>query len=109
MIFIEQSIKRGLEFARHANHDAQLEADAHAACDTFLEAQMGLGAFRSKVKSAAYFIDFGPGLNTIATVFAQKLLGRIGLATQKPNKFNVLSFSQDTRAFDTANAAASAG
>lgn len=106
VIFIEQSVKLGLEFARHANHDDQLEADAYAAVDTFLEVQMGRGAFRSRIKSSAYWIDFGKGLNTTAVVFAQKLLGRIGLATQKPNKFNVLSFSQDTRAFDTANAAA---
>jgi len=106
VIFIEQSIKRSLEFARHSNNDDDLRADCDTACDKFLDEQMKLKAFRSQVKEKAYFIDFGRGLNTDAVVFANKLLGRIGLATQKPVKWAILTFSQDTRAFDTAAALA---
>jgi phage tail sheath protein FI len=58
------------------------------------------GAFRSKDPATAFFVDFGTGLNTPAVIFANKLIGRVGLATQKPVDFVILRFSQDTRAFD---------
>lgn len=102
VIFIEQSIKAGLEFARHKNNDETLRARVKRAVDNFLTAQMNVGAFRSKDPAKAFFSDFGDGLNIPAVVFAGKLIGRIGLATQKPVDWVILRFSQDTRAFDNA-------
>jgi phage tail sheath protein FI len=96
VIFIEQSVKRGLEPARHPNNDETLQAEAARECEAFLLDQMKHGAFRSKDPKKAFFVDFGPGLNTPSVVFANKLLGRIGLATQKPAEFILVSFSQFT-------------
>ncbi len=107
VIFIEQSIKRGIEFARHDNNDPELRRSLDRTCDNFLNEQMQLGAFRSKDPATAYSVDFdieGVSLNTPAVVFANMVRGRIGLATQKPAEFIFIAFSQDTRAFDQANA-----
>ena len=104
VIFIERSLKQGLQFARHKNNDETLRAQAKRTVDAFLETQMKAGAFRSTNPATAFFSDFGDGLNTGAVVFANKLVGRVGLATQKPIDWVILNFSQDTRAFDTAAA-----
>ena len=98
VIFIEQSIKRGIQFARHKNNDEALRSRVDRTCTDFLTIQMKNGAFRSKDPSKAFFVDFGEGLNTEAQQFAGKLIGRIGLATQKPAKFIIVSFSQNTLA-----------
>jgi hypothetical protein len=102
VIFIEQSIKDGLQYARHSNNDELLRASVARTVEGFLTVQMKHRAFRSQDPAKAFLVDFGEGLNTPAVVFANKLVGRIGLATQKPAEFIVLRFSQDTRAFDTA-------
>lgn len=102
-IFIEQSVKKALLYARHQNNDEALRASVARTVDGFLLAQMNNGAFRSRDPKTAYFVDFGEGLNTPAVQFAGQLIGRIGIATQKPAEFIVLRFSQDTRAFDIAN------
>lgn len=101
VIFIEQSLKDALQVARHRNNDATLRNEAARTTEVFLETQMRAGAFRTKDPATAFFVDFGEGLNTPAVIFANKLVGRIGLATQKPAEFVVLRFSQDTRAFAT--------
>ena len=101
VISIEQSIKAGIQFCRHKNNDETLRAQVKRTVDGYLTIQMKLGAFRSKDPTTAFFSDFGDGLNTPAQVFAGKLIGRVGLATQKPVDFAILRFSQDTRAFDT--------
>jgi hypothetical protein len=66
----------------------------------FLLAQMNNGAFRSRDPVKAFFVDVSDLLNTPAVIFAGKLLARIGLATNKPAEFIVLSISQDTRALE---------
>lgn len=101
-IFIEQSIKDGLQIARHRNNDETLRAEASRVVETFLTTQMNNGAFRTKDPATAFFVDFGRGLNSDAVVFAHQLLGRIGLATNKSIDWVVLGFSQDTRAVDNA-------
>jgi hypothetical protein len=65
-----------------------------------------LNAFASTVPDEAFFVDVSEALNPPTERFAGKLNVRVGLATQKPAKFLVLSFSQDTRAFDEELAAA---
>lgn len=108
VIFIQQSIKRGIQFARHKNNDEALRAEVERTVESFLGVQMALKAFRSKDPKTAFFVDFdvpGVSLNTPAVVFANKLVGRVGLATQKPADFVIVSYSQDTRAFNEAAAA----
>ena len=104
VIFIEQSIKEGLEWARHKNNDEKLRERVDRTVTDFLISQMNLGAFRSRDPATAFFVDFGSALNTPAVTFAGKLIGRVGLATQKPAEFIILRFSQDTRAFTEASA-----
>jgi hypothetical protein len=98
--YIEQSIARGLEFARHKNNDRKLRKTCERTATVFLLTQMKNGAFRSMDPKKAFFVDFGDGLNPPSAQFAGKLLGRVGLATQKPAEFIILSFSQDTRALE---------
>lgn len=108
VIFIQQSLKRGLQFARHRNNDETLRAECARTTENFLTVQMKHRAFRSQDPAKAFFVDFdvpGVNLNSPAVVFANKLVGRVGLATQKPADFVILSFSQDTRAFNEAAAA----
>lgn len=100
VIFIEQSVKRGLQFARHSNNTPELRARADRSVRNFLRQEMKKGAFRSMDPDTAFFVDFGEALNTDAVIFAGQLIGRIGLATNKPAEFIVLRFSQDTRALE---------
>lgn len=98
--YIERTVKAGLEEARHENHDEELRAWAHRTVYAFLKGQMSLGAFRSRDPETAFFVDFSEALNPPSVVFANKLIGRIGLATQKPAEWIILYFSQDTRALE---------
>lgn len=98
--YIEQSIKAGIQFARHRNNDKALRMACDRTVTAFLLLQMKNKAFRSMVPREAFFVDFGEGLNTVAQQFAGKLLARIGLATQKPAEFIILNFAQDTRALE---------
>jgi phage tail sheath protein FI len=67
----------------------------------FLLIQMNNGAFPSKKPAKAFFVDVSEALNTPTVIFSGKLIARIGLATNKPAEFIILSISQDTRALDT--------
>ena len=100
-IFIEQSIRSGLLFAKHLNNDARLRNTVTRTVTGFLLSQLRLGAFRSTVPSLAFQVDFSDALNPASSVFAGQLHGRIGIATQKPAEFIILTFSQDTRALET--------
>jgi len=98
--YIERQVKSGLQFARHSNNDEALRARAFRTVFAFLYTQMNLGAFRTRVPSTAFFVDFSEALNPPSEINQYKLNGRIGLATQKPAEFIVLKFSQDTRALE---------
>lgn len=109
VIFIEQSIKDGLQFVRIKNNDEDLRASADRTTDNFLLSQMRVSAFRTKNPATAFFVETdipGVSINSPSQQFAGKLNQKIGLATQKPARFVVLSFSQDTRALDEELAAA---
>jgi phage tail sheath protein FI len=97
--FTERSLKLGLQFARHKNNTTELRADCERTVRAFLKEQMDNGAFLTKDPDTAFFVDFGDALNTVAN----KIVGRIGLATAEPAEFIVLKFSQDTRALDSAS------
>lgn len=99
-INIEQSIKSGVEFARHQNNTPALRKTVERSVTAFLVGEMRKGAFRTTDPKTAFFVDFGDGLNTDVEIFAGRLNGRIGLATNKPIDWIIMSFSQDTRALD---------
>jgi phage tail sheath protein FI len=98
--FIETTTKANLEPARFRNNDDTLRAEVSRSVESFLLSQMDVGAFRSKDPKKAFSVDFGEGLNPASVQFAGQLVGRIGLATQKPAEFIILKFTQDTRALE---------
>lgn len=100
VIFIEVTIQAGLQPARFRNNDDTLRAEVTRSVEAFLISQMNVGAFRTKNPNTAFSVDFGEGLNPPTVAFAGQLVGRIGLATQKPAEFIVLKFTQDTRAIE---------
>lgn len=100
VIYIEVSLKRGTEFARHSNNTPALRRQAERACKKFLGDEMRAGAFRTDDPATAFFVDFGDGLNTEAVIFSNQMIGRVGLATNKPNDWVVIKISQDTRALE---------
>jgi len=108
VIYIERSLKQGLQFARHKNNTEGLRAQVRRTITAFLITQMNNGAFRSREPAKAFFVDVSELINTPSVIFAGKLLARIGLATNKPAEFIVLSISQDTRALEAELAAAGA-
>jgi len=109
VIFIEQSVKNGVQFARNSNNDETLRARVDRTIESFLLTQMRVGAFRSKEPDKAFFVDVTDALNPPSEQFAGKLNARIGLATQKIAEFIILNFSQDTRALDEELQAAGLG
>lgn len=106
MIFIEQSIKRAMEFARQRNLVDRLYAEVNAGVTEFLRQQTELDAFASRNPKLAFFVDTGRGLNTDAVRAAKTLKVRIGVAKAKPAQYVVLSFSETTRAIKDAAAVA---
>lgn len=98
VIFIEQSIKAGLIVLKHRFNNKENRRRANRIITKFLLGEMGKDAFRTKVPATAFFVDTSDKLNPLAEVFAGKMKIRIGLATNKPNKFIVILVTQDTRA-----------
>lgn len=106
VIFIERSLRQGLQFARHKNNTEGLRAQVRRTITAFLLTQMNNGAFRSREPAKAFFVDVSEQLNTATVIFAGQLIVRVGLATNKPAEFVVLRISQDTRALEAELAAA---
>lgn len=92
--FIEQSIRRGLEFARHSNNDPALRARVSRTISAFLKDQFDAGAFRGATPEASFFVDVSDALNTDDVVLSGRLLARVGLAAQVPAEFVLVTFSQ---------------
>ncbi len=100
VIYIQDRVAAGIQFARHRNNDAALRGEVTRTVEAFLIDQMRLGAFRTTDPATAFFVDFSEALNTPAVIFANKLKGRIGLATQRPTEWIIIEYSQDTRAIE---------
>ena len=100
VIFIEQSIKNGIQFARHKNHTEKLRGEVDRTIEKFLLDQMSVDAFRTKNPTTAFFIDVSEGLNPPSVVFSNQLIVRVGLATNKAIDWVILKFTQDTRALE---------
>jgi phage tail sheath protein FI len=105
VIFIKRSVALGLKFAKHLNNDESLWARARRTVSAFLVQQMARGAFRSRDPEKAFFITCDENNNPASAVFAGELHLDMGLATQKPAEFVVISITQDTRALDAELAA----
>ncbi len=106
VIFIERSLKQGLQFARHKNNTESLRAQVRRTITSFLLTQMNNGAFRSREPSKAFFVDVSEVLNTPSAIISGKLIVRVGLATNKPAEYVIINISQDVRALQNELAAA---
>ncbi len=100
VIFIEQSLKRGLLFAKHRNNDRRLRMEVKGTIETFLLRQYNNGAFRGRTPAESFYVDVSDQLNPPEVIFAGELRVRVGLATQKPAEFIVVTITQDTRALE---------
>lgn len=100
-IFIEQSIKNGIEFARHQNNTPKLRRTVERTIRGFLLIQMENDAFASRDPDTAFFVDFSDKIQTSAK---NRMDGRVGLAFSDPAEFIVIRFSRDTRALEEAAA-----
>lgn len=93
IMFIKKQLTENLVFMRHRRINDDLLARGVERCEEFLEALMEAGAFASRKRSEAYFVDGGAGLNTRATKRQRSTYIRIGVATDQPNEFTYLIFS----------------
>lgn len=98
VIFIEQSIKGGILFAKNSNNTEALRESVRKTIFAFLLIQLANGAFRSADPDKAFFVDVSEALNPPSIIFANQLRVRIGLATNKPAEFIIIFVSQDERA-----------
>lgn len=108
VIFIENTLRVGLLFAKHSNNTPKLRARVRRTITSFLIDQMKNDAFRSQNPSTAFFVDVSGGLNPTVDQFSGKLTARVGLATNKPAEFIILLIAQDTRALEEEIEAAAA-
>ena len=99
-IFIEQSVKNGVEFARNQNNTPKLRRTVERTIRGFLLVQMRNEAFASQDPDTAFFVDFSDKLNPPTEVNAGRMNGRVGLAFNTPAEFIVIRFSRDTRALE---------
>lgn len=103
VIFIEQSLKNSLVFAKHRKIKASLLAQIQRTVLQFMLLQMRNDAFATDDPKTAFSLDFGFGIGTInppSESFARRVNGRVGIATAKPADFIVLRVGQDTRALE---------
>lgn len=108
VIFIESSLKNGLQFLKHDQNTPKTRRDANRTVTAFLLAQLRNGAFADPDPAKAFFVDTSTELNTPTVVAAGQLIIRIGLAPAVPAEFIIIRVTKDTRAIDEELAAASA-
>jgi hypothetical protein len=109
VIFIEKSLKRGLDWVRHKNNTRALRQRVYRTSFAFLYTQMKNGAFASTTPKTAFAIDVsdGPaGLNSPSVVASGQLIADFGLAMNTPAEWGIIRVRKDTRALDTQMAAA---
>jgi phage tail sheath protein FI len=108
VIFIEKKLIPGLSFIRHRNINAKLFASGQATVELFMNEVTSSGLLASSVPSKAYYIDFGPAVNTASTAKQRVVYANFGVAMANPAEFVVLRISPDTRALDEELIAAAA-
>jgi len=109
VIFIEQTVKRGMEVYRHSPNDDLTRNSCKRTITAFLLTQLRLRAFRSMDPDKAFKVDVSDQLNPPSDQLAGKLNAKISLATNRPVKWIVLTFSQDVRALEEEIARAESG
>lgn len=103
VIFIEQTIKRTLETFRQSQNDEITRANVENTITAFLLTQTRNRAFRSTDPAKAFIVDAdvpGETINPPSEQVQGNLNVTIGLATNKPTEFIILTFSQDVRALE---------
>jgi phage tail sheath protein FI len=98
--YIEQSIKRGLVWAKHINNTETLRARANRAVTAFMIREMNQDAFVSRVPAEAFYVDTSAKLNPPAEAYAGRLHIRVGIAKATPSEFVIVHITADTRAFE---------
>lgn len=106
VIFIEQSVKDGMEVYRFRANDDETRDEVARTIEAFLLTQFRQRAFRGATPKSAFFVDSSEAVNPPTEIQAGRLNVRIGLATQRPAEFIVLRFSQDLRDVEAEIAAA---
>jgi phage tail sheath protein FI len=104
VIFIERSLKTGLDWVRHKNNTRALRQRVYRTSYAFLYAQMTNGAFASTTPKTAFVIDVSDGaggLNTPEVIASGQLLANYGLAMNTPAEWGIITVTKDTRALDT--------
>lgn len=97
VIFIEQTLRRALQFARGQNITEELLARCERTAEQFLLNQLNVGAFASKDPELAFFVDAGKGLNP---PFSNVITIRVGLAMAVPGEFIHLIFVPNDAALE---------
>jgi phage tail sheath protein FI len=95
--FISRSLKVGLQFAKHRANDERLRSEVERSITAFLVEQMNHGAFRTRDPATAFFVEVSEDPDVI---FRGQLLVHVGLATQRPAEWIIITISQDTRGID---------
>lgn len=98
VIYIAETVKAGLVVLKHRFNNRDNRDLANRIITVFLIQEMRKGAFRTTNPATAFFVDTSDQLNPTSEVFAGRMNIRIGLATNKPAEFIVVSITQDTRA-----------
>jgi hypothetical protein len=106
VIFIEQSLKKGLFFAKHRKIKPSLLSAINRTIRQFMLIQMRNDAFATNDPKTAFSIDTSPGLNPPSEAFARRVNARLGIATAKPAEWIILRVGQDTTALEEELAAA---
>lgn len=109
VIFIEQTTKRGMEVFRHGPNDDIARSELGRTITAFLLTQLRLRAFRSLDPAKAFKVDSSEAVNPPSDQLTGKLNAKISLATNRPVKWIVLTFSQDVRALEEELARAESG
>jgi phage tail sheath protein FI len=100
VIFIAQTVKNGIIFAKHLPNNRKLREQVRRTIVAFLLIQFGNEAFRGNTASESFFVDVSDALNPPELEFAGQMKIRIGLATNKPMEFGIVIITQDTRAIE---------
>jgi len=108
VLYIEKVVEDNLQTYRHRNNDARLWNEIAQSIRAFLYTQYTAGAFRGATPADSYTVNFGDDLNPPTEVFVNRINGEIGLATQKPAEFIIVTFQQDMRDIQAELAAAGA-
>jgi phage tail sheath protein FI len=90
LVFLEQSIIRGLQWAVFERNDPLLWANVRRAIEDFLLNQWQQGALVGAAADAAFFVRCDRSTMTQADLDAGQLVAVVGIAPVKPAEFVML-------------------